>query len=216
VVNPNCLGDFPGLSFNRTRLFTTCSTLCLRHRGRGIRGAVQSLESRDRNLMLIGRVLPLGCSFTAENAPYRDIYYLFILPGVQGLWRVASSAAARRRLKLLTRRDPFLTWGPFFRVALEQGVAAFGLATIYANAYLLLRETFWWWEASIPLVLFVRRLSYGNGCHSSRRKSRNWIEGKAVTVPDHGGRMSCSHVVEHQRGTFHEMLYFAATGALFY
>src|SRR6185437_11830172 len=117
------------------------------------RDAVQSLPARDRNLMLIGCALILGCFFTAENAPYRDIYFLFILPGLHGLWREVSNAAARRRLKLLTGAILFLMWGPFFRLALEQSVAALGVGTIYSNAYLLLRETIWWWVASLLLAL---------------------------------------------------------------
>jgi len=42
-----------------------------------IRDAMQALPSRDCNLMLIGCALLLGCFFTAENAPYRNIYFLF-------------------------------------------------------------------------------------------------------------------------------------------
>ena len=118
-----------------------------------LRGALHSLPPRDRNLLLIGCALILGCFFTAENAPYRDIYFLFVLPALAELWREISSAAARRRLALLTGAILFLMWAPFFRRAVEQSVAAFGLGATYANAYLFLRETIWWWVASILLAL---------------------------------------------------------------
>jgi hypothetical protein len=149
-----------------------------------IRGAAQSLPSRDRNLMLIGGALILGCFFTAENAPYRDIYFLFILSGLQGLWREVSSAAARRRLELLTGAILFLMWDPFFRLALEQGVAAFGLGTTYSNAYWFLRETTWWWVVSILLALLFDVFLAATAGDSLRRKSRGGIEGKAITIPD--------------------------------
>jgi hypothetical protein len=118
-----------------------------------IRGAVRSLPPRDRNLMLLGCALILGCFFAAENGPYRSIYFLFILPGLAAMGRVVSSAAARRRLKLLVGALLFLMWDPFFRLAVEQSVAAFGLGTIYTNAYWLLRETIWWWVVSVLLAL---------------------------------------------------------------
>jgi hypothetical protein len=151
-----------------------------------IRGAMQSLPPRDRNLVLIGCALILGCFFTAENAPYRDIYFLFILPGLPRLWREVPSAVARRRLKLLTGAILFLMWGPFFRLALEQDVAAFGLGTIYSNAYWLLRETTWWWVVSIMLALLFNVFAATTAGESSRRKSSDEV-GKAVTIPDLAG-----------------------------
>ena len=151
------------------------------------RDAVQSLPARDRNLMLIGCALILGCFFTAENAPYRDIYFLFILPGLHGLWREVSNAAARRRLKLLTGAILFLMWGPFFRLALEQSVAALGVGTIYSNAYLLLRETIWWWVASLLLALLFGVFLTAKAGDNSRRQPRDGIEGKVVTIPDLAG-----------------------------
>jgi hypothetical protein len=103
--------------------------------------------------MLLGCALLLGCFFTAENVPYRAIYFLFVLPMLPQLWREAASVAARRRLKLLTGAILFLMWSPFFRLALEQNVARFDLGTSYSTAYVFLRETVWWWVASMLLAL---------------------------------------------------------------
>jgi hypothetical protein len=149
-----------------------------------IRGAVQSLPTRDRNLMLIGCALLLGCFFTAENAPYRDIFFLFILPGLPELRRKVSSTATRRRLALLTGAILFLMWGPFFRIALEQSVAGFEVRTIYSNAFLFLRETIWWWVVSLLLALMFETFLAATLGDSVRRKSGDGIEGKAVTIPD--------------------------------
>jgi alkylhydroperoxidase/carboxymuconolactone decarboxylase family protein YurZ len=152
-----------------------------------IRGALQSLPARDRNLMLIGCTLILGCFFTAENAPYRNIYFLFILPGLADMGRNAATAAARRRLKLLTGAILFLMWSPFFRLALEQSAAGFGLGTIYSDAYLLLRETIWWWVISILLALVFDVFLAARAGDSARRPSRDEIEGEAVTIADLAG-----------------------------
>lgn len=151
-----------------------------------VRAAVDALPPRDRNLMLLGCALILGCFFAAENAPYRDIYFLFVLPGLPGLWRATSSAAARRRLKRLVGAILFLMWAPFFGLAVAQSVARFGLGAIYADAYWLLREALWWWAVSIMLALsfdLFRAATVGG----SARKSPDGIDGKAVAVPDLAG-----------------------------
>jgi hypothetical protein len=114
-----------------------------------MRGALQSLPACDRNLMLFGCALILGCFFTAENAPYRDIYFLFILPALAEMGRAVSSVTARRRLTLLTGTIIFLMWDPF----LQQRIAGFGLGPTYSNTYWFLRETAWWWVASVLLAL---------------------------------------------------------------
>jgi hypothetical protein len=155
-----------------------------------IRDAVQSLPARDRNLMLLGCALILGCFFTAENAPYRSIYFLFILPGLAALWRSTASGAARRRLKLLTGAILFLMWSPFFRLALEQRVARFGLGTIYSDAYLFLRETIWWWVASTLVALLFDVFLAATVGKSECRKSAEGVEGKAVANPGPLGWMS--------------------------
>lgn len=121
-----------------------------------VRDALRSLPPRSRALMLIGCALILGCFFAALNAPYRGIYFLLILPGLAGLWRSASSAAARHRLALLTGAILFLLWTPFFQLTLNQSVAAFGLGTAYPRfVFWFLRETAWWWVASILLAIFL-------------------------------------------------------------
>lgn len=121
-----------------------------------IRAAMQSLPQRDRNLMLIGCALIVGCFFTAQNAPYRGIYFLFILPGLMAMGREASSAAARHRLMLLTGAILFLMWDQFFRLVVTQSVVAFGFGITLSNViFWFLRETVWWWVASILLAILA-------------------------------------------------------------
>jgi hypothetical protein len=183
VPNAEPLGRVLELAFG---LFAAGYAYAIARRG-DIRGALPSLPPRDRTLMLIGCTLILGCFFTAENAPYRSIYFLFILPGLPELRRAVSSAASRRRLTLLTGAILFLMWDPFFRFALDQGIAASGVGTIYANAYTLLRGIVWWWVASILLALLFDAFltaSFGDKVHL---KSRDGIEGGAVAVLDLAG-----------------------------
>jgi len=120
-----------------------------------IRSALRYMPVRNRDLMLIGCALLLGCFFTAQNAAYRSIYFLFILPGLVGLWREASSGAARHRLMLLTGAILFLMWDQLFRVAVTQSVAALGLGATYYFVFWFLRETVWWWVISILLAIFA-------------------------------------------------------------
>jgi ABC-type dipeptide/oligopeptide/nickel transport system permease subunit len=96
--------------------------------------------------------------------------------------RNAATAAARRRLKLLTGAILFLMWAPFFRLALEQSVADFGLATIYADAYLLLRESVWWWVVSILFALSFEVFLAARVGDSLRSKFPRGIEGEAVAI----------------------------------
>jgi len=118
--------------------------------------ALSALPLRSRTLMLMGCVLILGCFFAAQNAPYRGIYFLLILPGLTGLWDKASSAMARRRLVLLTGAILFLMWDQFFQLALNQGIAAFGWGTTLPRfAFWFLRETAWWWVVSSLLAILL-------------------------------------------------------------
>jgi hypothetical protein len=115
--------------------------------------AMQALAPRDRNLLLLGCALILGCFFTAENAPYRDIYFLFILCGLDRLSCDATRKAARRRLALLTGAILFLMWEPFFHLVVDQSVAGWGLRPAYPTVYLYLREAIWWWVVGMMLAL---------------------------------------------------------------
>ena len=152
-----------------------------------IRDTVRSLPPRDRALMLLACALILGCFFTAENAPYRDIYFLFILPALPALWREASGAAPRRRLKLLTGAILFLMWSPSFRLALEQSAARFGPGTISSDAYVLLREGVWWWVASMLLALLFEAFFAASTGDGLRPMSRESSESAAVAIADLAG-----------------------------
>lgn len=132
-----------------------------------MRGALQSLPPRNRNLMLIGCALILGCFFAAQNAAYRSIYFLFILPALVEMWRAAASPAARHRLMLLTGAILFLMWDQFLRLVLRQVMAAFELDTVYFFALWFLREAVWWWVVSILLAILADLLVTANADEST-------------------------------------------------
>src|SRR5207302_11492254 len=49
------------------------------------------LSERSRVFLLIGCALIVACFFAAQNATYREIYFLLILPGITHLWRAPVS-----------------------------------------------------------------------------------------------------------------------------
>lgn len=155
---------------------------CVVARRGDFRGAVEALPPRHRHLMLIGCALILGCFFTAENAPYRAIYFLFVLSSLPGLRRAVSSAAARRRLAWLTGAILFLMWDPFFRLVVAQRVAASASGTIYSDAYGVLREAVWWWVAAIALALSFDLVLAARLGDRLRRQSRDGLGGEAAGV----------------------------------
>ena len=132
-----------------------------------MRGALQSLPPRNRNLMLIGCALILGCFFAAQNGAYRSIYFLFILPALVGLWREVASPAARHRLMLLTGAILFLMWDQLLRLVLRQIMAAFDLDTVYFFALWFLHEAVWWWVVSILLAILADLLVTVNAGESA-------------------------------------------------
>jgi hypothetical protein len=118
-----------------------------------VRAALPSLPTRDHNLLLFGCALILGCFFTAQNAPYRGIYFLFILPALPVLWRASPTIKTRRLLKRLAGAIIFLMWDPLIGLAADHIVTAFALEPLYARVYPILRGIVWWWVAGVLLAL---------------------------------------------------------------
>jgi hypothetical protein len=141
-------------------LLAVCGALLLR-RHEDFDAALEALDPRRRALMLLGSALIAGCFFAAQNAPYRCIYFLFVLPGLCEMRRLPVSSAARRRAARITTAAIFLLWGQFFQRALAQTVLALDLPLGLANAmqlvFWLAREAMWWWVVT-ALLAFVLSL----------------------------------------------------------
>jgi hypothetical protein len=142
--------------------------------------ALEALDPRRRALMLLGSALIAGCFFAAQNAPYRCIYFLFVLPGLCEMGRLPVSRAARRRAVTIAAGAIFLLWGQFFQRALAQTVLALDLPRSLANAiqlvFWLAREALWWWIVTALLAFLlslVERSPFGRrlcGLVLGRRK----------------------------------------------
>ncbi len=124
-----------------------------------LQDVIEHVPPRSRALMLAGCTLILGCFFSAENAPYRCIYFLFVLPGLTQLWRAPIGAAARQRVILATFAVLLLLWGQFFQRALGQGLIFAQVQAVPANyvqfVFWFLREILWWWVVIVLLALLL-------------------------------------------------------------
>jgi hypothetical protein len=117
------------------------------------------LPEQTRVFLLAGCALIVACFFAAQNAPYRGIYFLFILPGITTLWRAPLSRAARHRFMLTGICILFLMWSQVLeRVQMEilGGLdAPKNIAIVTHIGFWLLREIVWWWLISILLALLL-------------------------------------------------------------
>jgi hypothetical protein len=162
------LGRMIEFVFTVLALFYACALV---RRG-GLRLALPSLPLRDHTLLLFGCALILGCFFTAQNAPYRGIYFLFILPALPVLWRASPTVKTRRRLKRLTAAIVFLMWDPLIGLVADQIVTAFALEPLYARVYPILRGIVWWWVASVLLAILFDTFATASVGPGARRDQR--------------------------------------------
>ena len=117
------------------------------------------LPERTRVFLLAGCALIVACFFAAQNAPYRGIYFLFILPGITTLWRAPISRTARHRFMLTGACILFLMWSQFLERAQGEILGASDApksTTIITHiGFWLLREIVWWWVIAILLSLLL-------------------------------------------------------------
>lgn len=136
--------------------------LCRRLLGRaGLPAAFASLSGRDRNLLVIGSAVIVGCFFAGQSIGYRGVFLLLVLPGLLAITR-----AADRRLGALARGTGIvivlLMWGECLRLALHQALAQAGIGPVAAGGvhmlFWLTRELAWWWAVSVMLAVVAEFL----------------------------------------------------------
>ncbi len=117
------------------------------------------LPERTRVLLLIGCALIVASFFAAENAPYRGIYFLFVLPGITALWRAPISRTARHRFILTGACVLGLMWSAFLMRAVGETLDWLNVSPdlwAYVRFGLwLTREVVWWWVVTIFLALLI-------------------------------------------------------------
>ena len=105
------------------------------------------LGSLERQLMVIGMTLLLGCFFAGQSVYYRAIFFLLALPGLLTMARSASELASRRRYQRLVAVILFLMWEEPLRTAIS--TLGHHLAPGIGNRLIALfwigRELAWWW-----------------------------------------------------------------------
>jgi len=150
--------------------------------------SLKYLPTYSRTLLLIGSILIVACFFTALNAQYRGIYFLFVLPGITALWRAPISEAARQRFTLAGLCILFLMWSECIMRGLGNILDLLGLGPRLAVgthfALWILREVTWWWVVTVLLALLITLVHRSrSGQEILRRVLRVEPEGAAPAAP---------------------------------
>ena len=121
--------------------------------------ARQGLNALDRNLLVIGSALIVGCFVAGQNIVYRGIFLLFVLPGLVGIARDIGAARGRRCLIGTAVVIVLLLWQEFFRLSLYGYLMRLGLpreATLGVYAlFWFCRELGWWWTIAVMTWVLV-------------------------------------------------------------
>lgn len=120
--------------------------------------ALGSLSQREILCLLVGADLVCGCFFGTNNAGYRALYLLFVLPALlamTGLFRRVAWAA----LGAMWIRIPLAITGPEHSEAWTQSGVAYLL-------FWLGREALWWWVVTVLLAVLVNMVLQSSAWHS--------------------------------------------------
>jgi hypothetical protein len=124
-----------------------------------LQGSFDFLPQRSRVLLLAGCALMVSCFFAAQNAPYRGIYFLFVLPGIAGLCASPIAKAVKHRFILTILCILVAMWGQFLYRALNELLGVIDAPTIVIArtqiAFWFLREILWWWIVTILLAFLL-------------------------------------------------------------
>jgi len=96
---------------------------------------------KDETLFLAGGLIVVGTFFAGQNAPYRAIWLLMLLPYLMTLQRNAGRAATRQLASVLLLLIATLMWFPFFRTVLDLSSGDERYGDLLA---LIVREPSWW------------------------------------------------------------------------
>jgi hypothetical protein len=162
---PGGLGLIAGWPGLKLVLLPALLALCLLSairlaRRPGFSAALDSLPQRETLCLLVGADLVCGCFFGTNNAGYRALYLLFVLPGLlalPGLFRSTAWAA----LGAMWIRIPLGITGPEHSVGWTQSGVAYLL-------FWLGREALWWWVVTVLLAVLVHMVLQSPCWHSLR------------------------------------------------
>lgn len=123
-----------------------------------LRSALAMLTEAERGFLVIGAALICGCFFVGQNASYRGILFLFVVPGIARLALAPEPGPGRHLFRIAGGLILCLLWG----LSLQQLVAWLSGGTdspmggsAAMNLYWILHEIAWWWVIAVLLgVLF--------------------------------------------------------------
>jgi hypothetical protein len=117
--------------------------------------ALASLPPLERDLLVIGSAVIVGCFFAGQSIGYRGVFLLLVVPGWLALSRCPICNV--RIVALVTSLvTVLLMWGECFRLALYAALDHLGTSEPVAAQvkflFWLVRELAWWWTVSVMLV----------------------------------------------------------------
>jgi hypothetical protein len=131
----------------------------------------------DRVLFIVGGLIVIGTFFAGQNAPYRAIWLIMVMPYLMNARLNSDQPAVRRLASYVLYLIPVLMWFPFFRDAVDFIVGGTRAGDVLTFA---VREPLWWamifglttlmWLQfrSAPLVLWVKNHQFGRFAHENR------------------------------------------------
>jgi hypothetical protein len=99
--------------------------------------------------LALGSILITACFFAGTNIVYRDIVFLFVIPGLVRLRLSTKSALLRRRCSWLIAVVLLLMWDLFLREK---------LGGAFAQMVWVVREVLWWWLIAALAAIAVSYL----------------------------------------------------------
>jgi hypothetical protein len=123
-----------------------------------LRAALASLSSLERNSLLIGSAVIVGCFFAGQSIGYRGVFLLMIIPGLLAMSR--DSSRHLRNLSIGTSLViVLLMWGECLRLALYSALDYRSGSEVLAGEgkffFWLIRELGWWWSVSVLLTILA-------------------------------------------------------------
>ena len=114
--------------------------------------------------LVFGSLLIVGCFFSGQNAGYRSIFLLLLLPGLRDMATGVSKPGLKAVLSATQIAVFLLLWKDFFRRALEELLRPtgkeHGLAQLPYFLFFVLRELNWWFiiavASAVAAVFFYR------------------------------------------------------------
>jgi hypothetical protein len=124
-----------------------------------LRAALASLDSRERNFLVMGSAVIAGCFFAGQSTGYRGVYFLLVMPGMLAITRCTDCRDLRRLSLSISVVIVLLMWGECFRLMLDRALEHSGVPESFATnlkiQFWLLRELGWWWTISCMLAILV-------------------------------------------------------------